>query len=55
MEAHIFPKDFKPKVNTLARLEFELAFYDVTVQHINHYVNATSPDSRSHMYTYGIC
>ena len=26
-----------PKVNAIGRLKFELAYYDVTVEHINHY------------------
>ena len=29
-------KLISPKVNTIARLEFELANYDVTVQHVSH-------------------
>ena len=42
-----FLKVINPKVNIIVQLEFELAYYDVTVQHINYYtmwtiVNATS-------------
>ena len=29
---HTFPKGISPKVNVIARLEFELATYDVAVQ-----------------------
>ena len=32
-----FPKSISPKVNVIARLEFELAYYDVIVQHFSHY------------------
>ena len=34
-----FPEDICPKLNVTERLEFELAYYDFAVQHINH--NAT--------------
>ena len=33
---HTFPEDISPKVNVLPRMDFELAYYDSTVQHINH-------------------
>ena len=33
-----FPKIISPKVNVIARVEFELAYYDVVVQHISHHV-----------------
>ena len=29
-----------PKLNIIARLEFELVYYDVEVEHINHYATA---------------
>ena len=32
-----FPKGICPKVNVIARLEFELAYYDSAVQRFNHY------------------
>ena len=32
-----FSKDITPKVNVIVRLEFELAFQDVTVQHVCHF------------------
>ena len=36
MEVYIFPKDISLKENVKARLEFELAYYDIAVQHISH-------------------
>ena len=38
---HAFPKCIRSKVSVIARLEFEPAYYDVAVQHVNHY--ATDP------------
>ena len=35
-------KDSCTKINAIARLEFELADYDVAVQHISHYAMQTS-------------
>ena len=35
---HTYPKDISAKVNVLARLEFELAYYDVAVQCVYHNV-----------------
>ena len=32
-----FPNGISPKVNVIVQLEFELACYDVAVQHISHY------------------
>ena len=32
-EIHNFPKGISPKLNIMARLEFELAYYEVAVQH----------------------
>ena len=34
---HAFPKGICPKANVIARLEFELAYYDTTVHRFNHY------------------
>ena len=34
---HTFPKGICPKGNVIVRLEFELAYYDSTVQGFNHY------------------
>ena len=35
-EAHLFLRSINPKTNVIERLEFELAYYDVAVQHVNH-------------------
>ena len=40
---YIFLKGICPKVNVIARLEFELAFFDVAFEHVNHYTTGTSP------------
>ena len=32
-----------PKVNVIARLEFELAYYNVTIQHVSHYTTWPAP------------
>ena len=40
---HTFPKGICPKVNIIARLEFELAYYDSVVQRFNHYATRTPP------------
>ena len=34
---HAFYKSISPKVNVIARQEFDLVNYDVDVQHISHY------------------
>ena len=34
---HTFPKGICPKVNVIARREYELAYYDSAVHHFNHY------------------
>ena len=31
---HTLPKGMRSKVNVIVRLEFELAYYDVSVQHV---------------------
>ena len=33
----IFPKGINQKVNGIVQLEFELAYYDIVVQHVSHY------------------
>ena len=38
---HTFPKGIYPKVNVIARLEFELAYYDSAVHCFNHYTTKT--------------
>ena len=40
---YIFPKEISSKVNIIAWLEFELAYYDVVVQHVNHYNMGVTP------------
>ena len=42
-EVHTFLNDIRPKVNVLARLEFDHAYFDVAVQHISHYAMGTLP------------
>ena len=34
---HVFPKSIILKVNVTVLLEFELAYNDIAVQHVNHY------------------
>ena len=41
-----FPEGISPKVNAVAQLEFEFAYYDVTVQHVSHYVPGTPHKSK---------
>ena len=41
MGVHTFPKGICPKVNVIARLEYELAYYDSTVHRFNHYTTRT--------------
>ena len=43
MGVHTFPKGICPKVNVIARLEYELANYDSAVHRFNHYTTRTSP------------
>ena len=38
---HTFPKGICPKVNVIAWLEFEFAYYDVAVQHDSYYSMGT--------------
>ena len=40
---YTFPKGICPKVNVIARLEFEPANYDSVVQRFNHYTTKTPP------------
>ena len=39
---HTFPKGICPKVNVIARLEYELVYYDSAVHRFKHYT--TSPN-----------
>ena len=41
---HTFPKGICPKVNVIARLEYELAYYDSAVHRFNHYTTRTHPE-----------
>ena len=43
MGVHTFPKGICPKVNIIARLEYELAYYDSAVHRFNHYATRTPP------------
>ena len=38
---HAFPKGICPKVNVIARLEYEFAYYDSAVHRFNHYTTRT--------------
>ena len=42
-EVHTFPQGICPKVNVIARLEYELAYYDSAVHRFNHYTTRTPP------------
>ncbi len=44
---HTFPEGICPKVNVIARLEFELAYYDSAVQRFNHYTTRMPPIDRT--------
>ena len=36
---HTFPKGIYPKANVIARLEYELVYYDSAVHRFNHYLD----------------
>ena len=40
---YTFPKGICPKVNVIAPLEYELAYYDSEVHRFNHYTMRTPP------------
>ena len=42
-EVHTFPEGIYPKVNVIALLEFELAYYDSAVQRFNPYTTRIPP------------
>ena len=46
MDVHTFLKNISPKMNVIIRGEFELAYQDVTVKHVNHEAAETSPRDR---------
>ena len=41
--AHTFPKGISLKVNAIARLDIELVYNDVIVEHVTYYTTRTSP------------
>ena len=41
MWVHTFPEGICPKVNVIARLEYELAYYDSAVHRFNNYTTRT--------------
>ena len=41
---HIFPKVIRPKGNVIARLEFELTYYDVAHQYVSQAATGTFPE-----------
>ena len=38
------------KLNVIARLEFELVFYDIAEQHVSHYTTGTYPNGFKYFY-----
>ena len=40
---HTFPKGICLKVNVIARLEYELTYYESAVHHFNHYTPTRTP------------
>ena len=46
---HTFTKGICPKVNAMARLEFELAYYDSAVQRFNQYTTRTPPPNSANI------
>ena len=34
---HTFPKDISLKMNVIVQVEFELAYFEVAIQHVDHY------------------
>ena len=50
-----FPEGISLKVNAIARLQFELAYKDVIVQHFSHYNTETLSGDTSLTHTLYIC
>ena len=50
---HAFPKSISWKVNMIARLEFELAYFEATVQHVSHYTTGTHFIDLKHFFCVG--
>ena len=44
---HTFPKGISPKVNVIAKQEFELAYFVAAVQYFNHYATGNSRKEKS--------
>ena len=38
MEVDIFPRNISPRVNIITRQEFELAYNDIVIQLVSHYI-----------------
>ena len=43
---HTYPEGIISKVNAIARLEFEYAYYEVAVQHVSHYATKIPPSMK---------
>ena len=56
-EVHTFPKGICLKVRVIARLEFELAYYDSAAYRFNHYTTSAPPNrlSMPQLMWVGIC
>ena len=53
---HTFPKGICPKVNVIARLEFELAYYDSTTHPFNYYTTMSPQECvESYIYFVPVC
>ena len=56
---HTFPNGINLKASAIARLEFELVYYDVAVQHMSHYTTITRlffyPFIPSQLWSFGEC
>ena len=47
---HTFSNGISPKFNIKPWLEFELANYDIAIQHVNHHTMETSPTTSWYQY-----
>ena len=48
-EVRTFPMSISPKVNALARLEFEIVYYDLAVQHIGRCTTVSNEKNTQHL------
>ena len=48
---HTFPTGISSKVNVISRIEFELAYDDVTIQYISYYAKGTPLHTHTHTHT----